>query len=91
MTRILGIAGLVALAGCAMPPVVSEFNGDSVTVQSQTAANGAEVTAEASRICATRGRIAEYASSRQIPNPQVMIPTYAHLFLCSSTTEPIVL
>ncbi len=83
--RKLIVFGLVGvLAGCGEPPMVTEFNGDSVTVQSQTAGNSPEVTAEAQRICATHRRRAEYASSRQVYAPQFMVPTYAHLFLCLS-------
>lgn len=73
---------LLTLAACGEPPMVTGFNGDSVTIQSQTAANNADVTAEAERICATVGSRAEYASSRQVHAPQYMVPTYNHLFLC---------
>ena len=76
---------LLFLAACVSEPVVSDFNGDSVTVQSQTAGNSTEVAAEAERLCRTRGRTAEYASSRQIYAPQEFLATYAHLFICSDS------
>ena len=78
----VALAGLLVLGACGEPPMVTDFNGDSVTIQSQTAANNADVTAEAQRICTTVGRKAEYASSRQVHAPQYMVPTYNHLFLC---------
>lgn len=74
----------MAVAGCGGPTVVSSFNGDSVAIQSSER-NGPEdavAFSEASRICSTAGRRAEYASSRQIYAPQYMVPTFEHLFLC---------
>ncbi|QFT59276.1 hypothetical protein FIU94_10605 [Sulfitobacter sp. THAF37] len=76
---------LVTLAGCAIPatPIVSEFNGDSVTIVTSAFADPASVKQktqeEASRICAKGPKKrAEYASTRT--NQQ----TYeqSHLFLC---------
>lgn len=72
---------LLALSACA-PTVVTEFNGDSVTVQSQYAKVMPDVTAEAARICATKGLRAEYASTREVYAPQYASGAYAHLFLC---------
>lgn len=71
------------LAGCAAPVVVTDFNGDSVTVQGSAAAPDADVAREASRTCGTRNMIAEYASSRQVHAPQYSLPTFAHLYICN--------
>lgn len=72
----------VALAGCATKPVVSGFNGDSVTVQSSNNGSDPEVLGQAMGICRSVGRDAIYASSRQIYAPQNLLPTFDHLFLC---------
>lgn len=82
MKKLIAGGALLGLAACGEPPMVTEFNGDSVTIQSQTSSKDAEVTAEAERICGTVNRNAEYASSRQAHAPQYMVPTYHHLFLC---------
>lgn len=74
---------IIALAGCSAPVVVTDFNGDSVTVQGAAQAPDANVAREASRTCATRNLIAEYASSRQVHAPQYSMPTYAHLYICN--------
>lgn len=74
---------ILALAGCASPVVVTEFNGDSVTVQGPSATPDNEAAREASRTCATRNLISEYASSRQIHAPQYAVATYAHLYICN--------
>lgn len=73
----------LAVSACAAPVVVTDFNGDSVTVQGAAQTPDAEVAREASRTCATRNLIAEYASSRQIHAPQYSAPTYAHLYICN--------
>ncbi|OWY10824.1 hypothetical protein B6V74_02005 [Thioclava sp. F42-5] len=70
------------LAGCVpATPIVSDYNGDSVTIQTSMLADQAEVKvnaqAEADRICAKKDKRAEYASSRQVAEY-----TNAHLFLC---------
>lgn len=82
MKKIIVGSALLGLVACGAPPVVTEFNGDSVTIQSQSSGNEPEVSSEAERICGTVNRRAEYASSRQIHAPQYMVPTYNHLFLC---------
>lgn len=76
------LAIVAALGACASPVVVTDFNGDSVTVQGPTATPDNETAREASRTCATRNFISEYASSRQIYAPQYGAVTYAHLYLC---------
>ena len=72
----------LALAACVAPkPVVSDFNGDSVKVQTNsfvTEKQTVETDAEAMRICKAGGkRRAEYASSRSLPNY-----VSEHLYLC---------
>ncbi|QPM89360.1 hypothetical protein [Pseudooceanicola algae] len=72
------------LTACTEPaPVVSDFNGDSVKIQESTLLTGAnpeepEVVNQASRICGTRGRKAEYVSTTYAPNNYYA----SHLFLC---------
>jgi hypothetical protein len=74
---------VLAVSACAAPVVVTDFNGDSVTVQGSAATPDNDVAREASRTCGTRNMIAEYASSRQIHAPQYAAPTYAHLYICN--------
>ena len=80
--RYLATFALV-LTGC-MPatPVVSDYNGASVKIQTSTMANAEEVKAnaqaEANRICGKTGKRAEYASTTTDPNTY----TAEHLFLC---------
>ncbi|WP_157971115.1 hypothetical protein [Pseudogemmobacter bohemicus] len=78
-------AGLImlALSGCVAPVVVTDFNGDSVTVQGPGTTPDGEAARIASQTCATRNRVAHYASSRQIHAPQYPSVTYAHLYLCN--------
>ncbi|MFK7877515.1 MAG: hypothetical protein AB8B71_17360 [Paracoccaceae bacterium] len=68
-TKIIMITAAALLAACEnTPPVVSEFNGDSVTIQT----NELEPRdyqlrisqEEATRICGKVGKKAEYASTR---------------------------
>lgn len=79
----LCVASAMALSACDVTePIVSDFNGDSVTVvtagfdsveyQRRTA------QVEADRICGKVGKAAEYASTRTDPN------TYqnSNLYLC---------
>lgn len=77
------LAGLLALAACDVPPIVSDYNGDSVTIVTSSfqtrEASLPAAQAEADRICQTGGKTrAEYASTRTNPN------TYENfnLFLC---------
>jgi hypothetical protein len=76
------VAGLL-IAGCVpTPPVVSEYNGDSVTVVTIALTSSEptpETEVEALRICRAGGKSrAEYASTR------VNSQTYeaSHLYLC---------
>ena len=77
-------AAALALVACAPNnALVSDFNGDSVKIQTnQMAANQEEAKAnaevEANRICQKgHKKRAEYASTRQLPNYVT-----EHLFLC---------
>lgn len=80
---VIAFAGMFALAACDVPPIVSDYNGDSVTIVTSafqtTEAALPAAQAEATRICQTGGKTrAEYASTRTNPN------TYEsfNLFLC---------
>lgn len=80
---VISFAGLLTLAACDVAPIVSEYNGDSVTIVTSsfqtTEAALPAAQAEADRICKTGGKTrAEYASTRTNPN------TYENfnLFLC---------
>jgi len=82
MTRpALAILAALALPACVMtaPPVVTDFNGASVKLNTDMMAAypTPPTTAEANRICAMSGKRAEYASTRPIPNVG-----YEHLYLC---------
>tara|TARA_R110002110_G_scaffold132616_8_gene314391 strand:+ start:3416 stop:3691 length:276 start_codon:yes stop_codon:yes gene_type:complete len=77
------VAAFLAACGIPATPIVSEFNGDSVTIVTSSFADQSSVKknaqAEASRICAKGPKKrAEYASTRT--NQQ----TYeqSHLYLC---------
>jgi len=96
MLRVSAPLLALVLAGCtAAPPaapVVADFNGDSVKIN--VACNGGnscthprpEDDAEANRICSTRGRKAQYASSKTAneidPVLGITLYHYEHLFLC---------
>lgn len=77
--RKLALALGLLTAGCVPPPAVTEFNGDSVTIQQALGgpAPAAPAIGEASRICGAAGKRAEFASSRPVPGS---ITEY--LFLC---------
>lgn len=66
MRTMIAATALLLLAGCELPPAVSDFNGDSVKIRVSTFAEPARNTpatqAEANRICGTRGRSAEFTS-----------------------------
>ncbi len=73
------------LVGCGFPvnPIVSDYNGDSVTIVTSAFSDQKEVKqktqAEATRICAKgHKKRAEYASTRTNPD------TYeqSHLYIC---------
>jgi starvation-inducible outer membrane lipoprotein len=83
MKRHVMIALAVALSGCVeTPPVVADFNGDSVkvvTIAWTSAEPTAATAVEATRVCRAGGKSrAEYASTRV--NPQNYEAT--HLYLC---------
>lgn len=86
MKKYLALIGIVAIGACATTePIVSNFNGDSVTIVTSQFAQRDEALAaaqaEANRICVKgHKKRAEYASTRT--NTQ----TYenSHLFLCLS-------
>ncbi len=83
MKKVAYTLALATLAGCVSPsePIVSDYNGDSVKISQYNyfseGGRHAGTDAEAARICAKKGRKAEYASVRYLPN------SYAeHLYLC---------
>lgn len=69
---------LLAVAGCT-GPVVSDFNGASVKIQTYLTSQEemANALTEAQRICGTAGKRAEFASTRYMGNY-----AYEHLYLC---------
>ena len=69
---------LLVIAGCT-GPVVSDFNGSSVKIQTYMTTDDemANALAEATRICGMAGKTTEYASTISLPNY-----TYQHLYLC---------
>jgi len=77
----LMMAGVFMLSACTTAPVVSEFNGSSVKLQTSAFGNVKEARAatqaEANRICGKVGKRAEYASTRSLPDY-----TVEHLYLC---------
>jgi hypothetical protein len=87
MTYVMISGALTALVSCGPlpPPLVSDFNGASVKIQD---ANGrgpygmdpprAEAIAEATRICGTAKKRAEFASTTYAGSTYVV----NHLFLC---------
>ncbi len=81
MRKISIALAVFLLAGCEADPLVSDFNGHSVKIQTSafsTADARPKAQAEADRICGRVGKRAEYASSREVPGTYV----YEHLFLC---------
>ena len=84
MKKTVFLLPVIALSACvATTPVVTDFNGDSVQVQASSATADEAVRAEATRICQTVNKRAEYASSRPLPSGQYEFTVnYAHLFLC---------
>ena len=85
MKKIILLFALTALAACDLPasPVVSSYNGDSVTIVTSQLANQEEALSEAleeaERICRKgHKKRAEHVSKRSNPNAYEDI----HLFLC---------
>ena len=74
-------ASLLLIAACDAPPVVSDFNGSSVKLQTSSLVSVRDAKAgtqiEAGRICGKVGKQAEYASTRTLPNY-----VSEHLYLC---------
>jgi|JI7StandDraft_1071085.scaffolds.fasta_scaffold294302_2 hypothetical protein len=81
--RLLALVSFVLVSACA-ETVVTDYNGDSVLIQSSSRSVTEEAFSEARRICGTRGLQAEYASTRATANQFV----YRHLFLCLTHTKP---
>ena len=83
MHNTLILAALLFLAGSIAPPqpFVSDFNGDIVRIQIASYGDPKDAKAlsqnEADRICAKRGRWAEYASTRTLPDYN-----WENLYLC---------
>lgn len=79
--RRLTIACLLPLCACVVPePVVSGFNGNSVSIQGPgltPSAPGPDDTALAQSTCANTGKRAEYASARMVGDARV-----EWLYLC---------
>ena len=79
--RFIALACLLPLCACVIPePVVSGFNGDSVSIQGpglSMSPPGAEDTALANATCADAGKRARYASTRMVGEARV-----EYLFLC---------
>jgi len=71
------------LSTCA-PTVVTEYNRDSIRIQSVSSTPTAQAVAEAQRICGTQGLKAEYASTFSHQSTL----TYSHIFLCLTSTKP---
>jgi uncharacterized lipoprotein YajG len=82
MKSLLMLVAVVVLAGCETPPVVSDFNGDSVKIVTiaWTSAEPTPATqVEATRICTAGGKSrAEYASTRVDGRTSEA----THLYLC---------
>lgn len=79
----LVIAALLFLGACTSPPVVTGFNGNSVTIQQMGYETFTpEAKAEAERLCATEGKTAEPASLTPAPQKGLVAPISNYLFLC---------
>jgi len=91
MRRVIALFAAAALAGCASSvPQVADFNGDTVRVKVycglkyECTKPRPEDQAQAEKICALRGRKAQYASSVNKPEFQggVSVDAYEHLYIC---------
>jgi hypothetical protein len=96
MVRLAALAVVViALGACTtsepIKPVVNDFNGDSVRIKVPCDFLMKECTkprpqdqAEADRLCGTRGKKAEFAStaSKNEQTPNYTVYAYEHLFIC---------
>jgi hypothetical protein len=79
--RLVALVCLLPLAACVIPePVVSGFNGDSVSIQGpglSMSPPGEGDIALANATCADAGKRARYASTRMVADARV-----EYLFLC---------
>ena len=75
------LASILILSACDATPVVSDFNGSSVKIQTSALTSVKEARAssqaEANRICGKVGKHAEYASTRAAADYVA-----EHLYLC---------
>jgi len=75
------LSSILVLSACDTPPVVSDFNGSSVKIQTSAFTSVKEARtssqAEASRICGKVGKHAEYASTSAAADY-----VSEHLYLC---------
>ncbi|MBN8187587.1 hypothetical protein JF540_12890 [Salipiger thiooxidans] len=84
MKKTIAIAFSLLVSACAEgTPVVTQFNGNSVTIQRYMFAKPSygsdpDVVAEANRICSAAGKRAEFASTQLDRQAH----TANHLFLC---------
>ena len=95
MKRIYSLTIMVSvtlLTGCVAttsPPVVSDFNGDSVKLVTpmmallDKEAQMAENLRKANEICGTRNRSAQYASTTTIESDIAFGEKAEHLYLCT--------
>jgi hypothetical protein len=92
MRKICALATLFLMGCASSSPMVSDFNGDSVKVRVacglayECARPRPEDNAEAQRICGTKGKKAEFASTApaNLHNAAtgVTMENYEHLYLC---------
>ena len=78
MKRTLLAAAALSLSAC-VPPAVTAFNGDSVTVKTTASGRSVYSDAEAQKLCQRSGKpVAEFLSSKPVPG------TYdqEHLYAC---------
>lgn len=92
MRKFCVVASLLLMGCASSKPMVSDFNGDSVKVRVacglayECMKPRPEDQAEADRICGTRGRKAQFAST--VPGNTTNLATgvtmenYDHLYLC---------
>jgi photosystem II stability/assembly factor-like uncharacterized protein len=88
------LALLLVTAGCASAPTVSAYHEDSVTISSLAPSDDPAITAEASRLCAMNGRVANLIGASQGDTPDMTatmimgVPVYPleYLFAC---VEPV--
>lgn len=84
LMTIAGVSAALIMSACTTTeavPVISGFNGDSVSLQGPGFFGTEKPTQafldEANRLCGRRGMKAEYASSRMVADY-----TMEHLYLC---------